>query len=486
MRKTTLYWYDYETFGTHPATDRPAQFAGIRTDTELRNIGDELLIYCQPSDDTLPDPLACTVTGIGPMQAFERGLPEYRFIESIREQLGKPGTCNVGYNNIRFDDEFTRYTLFRNFRDAYRHEYADGNSRWDLLDIVRLTRALRPDGINWPFHEDGTPSNRLEDLTRVNDIEHVGAHDALADVRATIDLARLIRQAQPRLFSFAFNHRLKFEVMKLLNWQHQQPVVHVSGRLPGKYLHTALVVPICQHPVNRNEIIVYDLRESPAVIADLTAEQITARLYTPRKDLPPDTAPIPIKTIRLNRAPIVAPISVLDQEAAERCRIDLSQSLQHCKIVQSMPDLAAKLSSAMRNRPPMSEQHNTDSTLYGSGFFSPGDQRLCQTIAASNPEQLAALAADGLPMADDKRLPEMLFRYRARNFPDSLASEEWQRWQEHCRAVYGEVRDDTSRLQQITEILEHWPEGHPLGTDIRAWLQHLDQRIGLPKLAKPA
>jgi len=42
---TTLYWHDYETFGSDPRRDRPAQFAGLRTDEELNEIGEPLVLY---------------------------------------------------------------------------------------------------------------------------------------------------------------------------------------------------------------------------------------------------------------------------------------------------------------------------------------------------------------------------------------------------------------------------------------------------------
>jgi exodeoxyribonuclease-1 len=205
----SFYWHDYETWGADPSRDRPAQFAGVRTDASLNIIGKPLMAYCRPGDDLLPHPEACLVTGITPQQARAQGVCEAEFFELIHQQLSHPGTCGVGYNNIRFDDEITRYGLFRNFFDPYAREWQNGNSRWDTIDMVRLTHALRPEGIEWPTREDGTPSFRLEQLTLANNIAHQGAHDALSDVYASIDLARLVRARQPRLFDFALELRNK-------------------------------------------------------------------------------------------------------------------------------------------------------------------------------------------------------------------------------------------------------------------------------------
>jgi exodeoxyribonuclease-1 len=173
---TSFYWHDYETFGADPSRDRPVQFAGLRTDAELNVVGESLVIYSRPADDYLPHPQACLVTGISPQLALQQGVPEAEFIRQIHEELALPGTCGVGYNSLRFDDEVTRYTLYRNFYDPYAREWQNGNSRWDIIDMVRATCALRPEGIEWPLREDGLPSFRLEDLTQPG--QTIGPGDA--------------------------------------------------------------------------------------------------------------------------------------------------------------------------------------------------------------------------------------------------------------------------------------------------------------------
>ena len=225
----SFYWHDYETWGTDPRRDRAVQFAGIRTDLDFNIIDKPLMIYARPADDFLPQPEACMVTGITPQLAMEEGLPEADFFALINQQLSQSNTCALGYNSIRFDDEFTRYGLYRNFFDPYAREWQNGNSRWDIIDMVRLMRALRPDGINWPTNEEGVTSFRLEALTAANDIAHEGAHDALMDVKATIELAKLVKQKQPRLFDYVFNNRDKHKLAQQLNVRQQQPVLHVKN-----------------------------------------------------------------------------------------------------------------------------------------------------------------------------------------------------------------------------------------------------------------
>ncbi|HEY3487270.1 MAG TPA: exodeoxyribonuclease I, partial [Gammaproteobacteria bacterium] len=231
---TSFYWFDYETSGVDPARDRPVQFAGVRTDADFRPIGEPLTIYCRFSDDILPQPDSCLITGITPQLANARGMNEVEFARRIHEELSQPGTCAVGYNSIRFDDEVTRYLFYRNFYDPYEREYKNGNSRWDIIDMVRMCYALRPEGISWPQHEDGAPSFRLEHLSKANGIKHEAAHDALSDVYATIGMAKLIKEKQPRLYEYLYNLRQKQEVSRLLNLRDRQPLLHTSSMFPSQ------------------------------------------------------------------------------------------------------------------------------------------------------------------------------------------------------------------------------------------------------------
>ncbi|MCK4951681.1 MAG: exodeoxyribonuclease I [Gammaproteobacteria bacterium] len=428
--KISLYWHDYETFGTDPVRDRPAQFAGIRTDEELNIIGDPLSIYCKPADDVLPQPEACLVTGITPQVALEKGEIESEFIARIHEQLSVPGTCGVGYNSVRFDDEVTRNTLYRNFYDPYAREWQNNNSRWDIIDMVRLTYALRPEGIEWPTREEGKPSFRLDQLTIANGIEHEAAHDAMSDVYATIEMAKLIKRLQPRLYQYVFEHRFKRMVSQQLNIKEMKPVLHVSGMYPGEVGCLAMVVPLMQHPTNQNEIAVYDLRYDPAPLLELDAEQIQERLFTPTSELPEGVERMPLKTVRINKCPVIVPLNTMDDRAAERLSISVSDSQGHLekikRAIDAGLDLAGKLRQVFSDRV-YDEISDPDLSLYSGGFFSNADRNTMQQLHSLTPEELGKSA----PIFEDSRLPEMLFRYRARNFPQTLSSDEHDRWAEY-------------------------------------------------------
>jgi exodeoxyribonuclease-1 len=451
----TLYWHDYETFGIDPKYDRPSQFAGIRTDEDLNIIGESLMIYCKQANDSLPHPQACLITGITPQEVNEKGMPEAEFIKLIHAEFAEPNTCGVGYNSLRFDDEFTRFTLYRNFYDAYAREWQNGNSRWDVIDMARLTRALRPEGINWPDREDGKPSFRLEALTAANGIEHEGAHDALVDVKATIALAKLIKTAQPKLYDFVYQHRQKNTVAPLLNLNERKPVIHVSRMYPSKYCGTALVVPIAQDPTNNNGIIVYDLRHDPSDLIELDADTLRERLFTPFKDLPEGINRPALKTLHINKCPVVVPESTLNAAAAERLHIDKSLHYKHLQQLNAAGDLTAKI-NAIFTKPDYEANDDPDAGLYSGGFFSANDKRKMELVRTANADALRVMP---IPF-EDSRLPEMLFRYRARNWPESLSADEQEQWQQYRQQrLTGESNSKILTFPKFFEAIEECRKG---------------------------
>lgn len=426
MSPHSFLWHDYETFGTDPRRDRPAQFAALRTDSELNEIGAPLMWYCQPTNDYLPDPQACLITSITPQQCLQRGLREYQFAARIEGELAQPGTIGVGYNSIRFDDEVTRFLFWRNLIDPYAREWQNQCGRWDLLDVVRMAYALRPEGIEWPRNGDGQPSFRLEHLTQANGLAHEAAHDALSDVRATIALARLMRAHQPRLFDFCLGLHKKERVLAELGLPLDpataRPFLHVSGMFPAERGCLAVMWPLASHPVNKNELIAWDLAHDPRELADLNAEAIRTRLFTRADALPEGVARLPIKTVHLNKSPmVVGKLKTLRPELAERWGIDLAQALAHAQHARALPDMSAIWPEVFAR--PAEPAPDVEQDLYG-GFVGTADRRRLEQLRHLNGAQLAAAH----PRFDDPRLPELVWRYRARNFPETLTPAEVQRW----------------------------------------------------------
>ncbi|GAB3281202.1 exodeoxyribonuclease I [Parahaliea aestuarii] len=451
----TFYWHDYETFGADPSRDRPVQFAGLRTDADLNPVGEPLVIYARPSNDFLPHPQACLVTGITPQEALEKGVPECEFIARIHAELAQPGTCGAGYNSLRFDDEVTRYTLYRNFYDPYAREWQNGNSRWDIIDMLRAAYALRPEGIEWPLREDGHASFRLEELTAANGIAHEAAHDALSDVHATIAMARLVREKQPRLYDYVLAHRDKRKVAGLLDIANMKPLLHVSGMFGAERYNTALIVPLAEHPKNRNEIICYDLGVDPAPLADLTAEELAQLLYTRSDEMPEGRVRPGLKSVHINRCPLLVTAKMASPEVAARIGLDGARCRAHLAALREQRNanpqaFADKLLAiyAERERAPITDP---DRMLYSGGFFPDADKRTMTRVREASPEQLAS---QSFPF-EDARLPEMLFRYRARNYPDSLSEEEFGQWEEFRYQRLTEAEADSGlTLEQFQREIE--------------------------------
>ena len=443
----TFLWHDYETFGLNTRRDRPAQFAGIRTDAELNEIGEPLMLYCQPASDYLPDPASCLLTGITPQLCLERGLPEHAFAARIEAVLAEPGTIGVGYNTIRFDDEVTRHLFWRNLMDPYAREWQNDCGRWDLLDVVRLAYALRPEGIQWPMKPDERrpgeagamrPSFKLEDLARANGLLHEAAHDALSDVRATIALARQIRQAQPKLFDFALSLHKKDRVAEELGLptsrQNAQPFLHVSGMFPPEHGCMAVMWPLTMHPSNKNELLAWDLAHDPAELPLLDVATLRQRLFSKTADLPDGVKRLPLKSVHLNKSPmVVRKMATLSDPMALKWGIDIEAALRNAEKAAGLPDMSAIWPEVFAR--PKEGSPDVDEDLYG-GFINNTDRRRLNQLRAMPPAELAH-SRTGF---DDDRLEELVFRYRARNFPETLSPDHTERWEAHrtSRLLEGE------------------------------------------------
>lgn len=448
MAELTFLWHDYETFGANPRYDRPAQFAAIRTDMDLNEVGEPIMRYCQPAPDYLPSPESCLITGITPQQALEQGVPEDVFAREIEAAFSQPGTVGVGYNTIRFDDEVTRFLFWRNLIDPYAREWQNDCSRWDLLDVVRMVYALRPDGIEWPVKEDGSPSFKLEDLARANGLGHEQAHDALSDVRATIALARLIKQKHPKLFEFAFALRKKDRVLHEMGLPAQQidarPFLHVSGMIRPERGCIAVMWPLAQHPTNKNEVICWDLNADPSELAAIDADTLRLRMFTRAADLPEGVTRLPIKSIHINKSPmVVRNLKTLSPEMAAKWGVDMELCIAHAVKARALPDMSQlwkQVYSKLEGHGP----NDVDQDLY-NGFIGPADRRRLNQLRELSPQELS-VDRTGF---DDARLQELVFRWRARNWPESLTEQEQERWQQHCMAVLLDGAGGARTVEQL-------------------------------------
>ncbi|WP_298439075.1 exodeoxyribonuclease I [uncultured Ferrimonas sp.] len=440
----TLLWHDYETWGANPSSDKPAQFAAIRTDLDLNPIGEPVEYYCQLPLDYLPSPEAIFVTGITPQKANRLGMVEAEFIDKVHQQMAQPGTCTVGYNSIRFDDEVTRYSLYRNFFDPYGREWQNGNSRWDIIDLVRACYALRPEGIEWPEREPGVPSFKLEHLTVANGLAHENAHDAVSDVKATIAMAKLIKEKQPRLYQHYFKLRKKQAVSPQIDILKLKPLLHISSRFPARNGCASLVLPMAWHPSNKNAAICVDMRLDPTPLIEWDVATLKAKLYQKASERGEGELRVPVKLLHLNKSPFVAPASSLEDANAERLDIDKAQCREHFKLLRQHHQLIReKLHQLYDDSGPDQSHKPVDQQLYG-GFFSDADRAQMELIRTTAAENLAAIN----PQFDDPRLEPLFFLYRGRNFPYTLSEAEQHKWHQHCK----QQLDNPEYLYQLEQL----------------------------------
>lgn len=464
MSELTFFWHDYETWGRDPARDWPAQFAGVRTDADLNEIDAPISLFCAPPRDRLPDPESCLITGLTPQACAAQGIPEAQFAARIEAELARLGTVGVGYNTLRFDDHFTRYLLWRNLYDPYAREWQNGCSRWDLLDTVRCAFALRPEALNWPRHPDGRVSFKLEDLARANGLWHDNAHEALSDVRATIALARKVKQQVPRLWDFCLRLRQKSEVKQELLLG--RPVLHVSGQYPTSRGCLAVVFPFAPHPDKANEVIVWDLAEDPAVLMTLTTAEIRERVFTRQADLPEGVQRLPIKTIHINQSPVVvAQLKTLSAGRAQELGIDMDLAMRHAESAARMSqDLLGVWREVFQSPARAATLRSADADLYG-GFLGDADRRRLAGLKALS----AADLLQAKPSFDDERLDELLFLYRARNHRDQLTTDDLELWHTHLASQLGaEDEHGRSQVEQYLERLEALHEAAEARGDERA------------------
>ena len=468
MPKTTFYFYDLETSGINPRDARVMQFAGIRTDMELNPIGEPHNVLVKLTDDVLPEPDAVLITGITPQATIADGMTEAEFLKLFHDEVATPGTIFTGFNTVRFDDEFMRYLQYRNFYDPYEWQYTDEKSRWDLLDVVRMTRALRPEGIKWPFNAKGKATNRLEWLTSINDLEHESAHDALSDVKAVIAVARMIRDKQPKLFEFLLNIRDKNKAAQLAH--RKEPFLYTSGKYSDKYEKTTAVGVVTEHP-RRQGVLVFDLRHDPKPFLKMKPEELAEIWKWSKEEKKPR---LPIKTLQFNRVPAIAPMNVLDEASQERLDLKPETVEKNYQTLQAADGFAQNVLEALeileakQQLKFLEDETEVDAQLY-DGFFDREDKTKMSVVRAATADELSSLQM----VFKDARLQNLLPLYKARNFPKSMNDNDrviWERFRE--RKLLG--GKEASRLARYFARLEELKQRTDLTQNERYLLEELE------------
>ena len=450
------------------------QFAGQRTDMKLKPIGEPVNILVKLTDDILPSPGAILTTHITPQQTLLDGISEAEFCRYFLEEIARPDTIMLGYNSVRFDDEFMRHTLWRNFHDPYEWAWSEGRSRWDLLDVTRFVRALRPDGINWPDKEikdkdSGetvlVPTVNLVDMARLNGFENQNAHDALADVNALINLAQLLRTKQPKMWDYLLNHRDKKAVTEAIRPNNPTPFVYTSGRYPSTNQKTSVAIVIAKGR-SPASVLVWDLRYSVTQFSAWTDKDLAANLsasYSERRQA--DFVALPVKELGINKCPAVAPLGTLDAASQERIHLRMDEVTKNLHDLRANPDFVKRLIKAWTNKPAFPHSQDVEGQLYDS-FTPDEDKTKCRLVAAASEKDLADLH----PEFVDDRLSKLLLRYKARQFPRSLSESEQQQWEQYRLAKL--QRELPKYMEELARLANNGADDFIL-QELQLWAESL-------------
>lgn len=436
-KQSTFFIYDYETFGLNPSSDRPAQFAGIRVNHALCPI-EKKFLFCQIPNDYLPDPESVLITGITPQYTLKYGLKESEFAHHISKIFNVPNTCIMGYNNVRFDDEFSRHIFYRNFIDPYLWSYNNGNSRWDILPVIKAFYVLCPNKIKWPINKKNKISFKLNDLTYANSIRHPNAHDAMSDVLATLEIMKLLHKKEPELFHFLYNYRTKNQIKKIIKFDLIYPLIFISNNINNTCNNfIKLLLPISWHPTNCNVLITYDLDGIFDNLSELNINELYHNLISNIENIQDLFKKIPLQLIKLNSCPILIPINLIKKYfSLNYCnpelilwyknttkKINLIQQKIKCNCIRKKINMFYKtIEYYLKNQKKYLNNH-VDNKLY-NGFFNFQDQQIIKTIRKTSTAELSKIKIN----SNDIRLKSLLFFYKARNFPYSLDNNEQKKW----------------------------------------------------------
>ncbi|WP_168920574.1 exodeoxyribonuclease I [Enterobacteriaceae endosymbiont of Macroplea appendiculata] len=443
---STFLFYDYETFGLHPIYDRIAQFACVRTNMNLEIISQPITLYCQIPTDYLPNLQTINIHNFNYHDYFNKYLLEYKFAKYINNIFTQHNTCIVGYNNIAFDDEFSRFLFYRNFYDAYNWSWKNDNSRWDILNLARACCVLRPEGIIWPKHNH-IPIFNLAEITKVNNLSlHAQSHDALNDVYSTIALAKLIKTKQPLLFNYFFKNRLKKELFKIINLFTIHPLIYISAIYKNMNNNLGCIVPLCLHPYNKNILVVFDLQYDV---------NFFIKIYYHYKiiDISDNLLPF-IKFIYLNKSPIIIPIKILKKNDIQRLKFNITLYLKHFVIFKQYVYRVKKIVqrylyniSTKNILYKTTNIYNVDTQLYKQ-FFPMQDQKKFYFIRKID------IYKNQIFNFIDGRINFLLLKYKARNFTFLLNDIEIIEWNKYLFDKYKSTQIN-NYITQIKNLLCH-------------------------------
>ena len=453
-----ILWYDYETSGRDAAVDRPVQLGWQVTDPGMEPVADAESLLVRLPDDVLPSPGAMLVHQILPDVHQRDGISEAELAKHL-EQLIAPRTLVAGYNSRGFDDKFTQHIFYRCLRDPYAWQYADGRGRFDLYPVVLTYFVLAPESIRWPEDHDGRPRFKLDRIGPLNQLDQglKRAHDASSDAAVTARLARQLALHDPDLFATC---------LKRIDKHFVTDQIRADGRSEGFLEVTSfagwdqgfvrdLWIPF-RLSERSNDYVAFDLNYDPQqVMTNLIG--LVERYSIDRSELRKQVRAMGIHTIRINAQPMLFRRATLEphiksrleafgrDEVRQNQHLDVWQHIQESPAFKQLYQLAVQVLVETEQALP----DDVDFGLYAGKFLSTHDKDLLASLPLMDPEALSQWTQS----FDDPRYDTLLFRYRARNFPQSLTQSEWKLWQKTRREKLMGVHSTKTQASRVQDEL---------------------------------
>lgn len=390
-------FYDFETTGTSPAFDQPTQFAAILTNDDLEPLK-RIDIRCRLSPHILPAPWALAVTGVTPDALTDQNLPTwFEFVQTLSDLINQWGPATwTGYNNITFDEEVLRQSLYQNLHPSPYLTQMGGNDRLDVMKMVYATWDLAPDALVWPTDDRGQQSFKLDQLAPANGFSHHDAHDALGDVEATIYIASLIRDRAPDVWEQSLRNRSKQQVLEMLQSGRPLRLIERFGAAPPRSYIGAYAGRSISNPNSVGFLDLEQVDPNELLLADDDA--ITEAV---------DRTPKLVRTVTVNKVPNLFDMDQVDPLITDRAmRLD------------EMTDLHERIGSAIAARFADKEAPAHVEEQIFTGFYSSTDQGLLKQFQTASWEE----RVDILNQMNDQRARQLgrrlIFLYR----PDLLGS----------------------------------------------------------------
>ncbi|MGE0279260.1 MAG: exonuclease domain-containing protein [Rhizobiaceae bacterium] len=461
----TYVFYDTETTGTETAFDQILQFAAIKTDDDFNEL-DSFNIRCRIHPYAVPSPGALFVTNVTPAMLVDQSYPShYEAIRKIRAKLmsWSPAVF-VGYNSIDFDEDLLRQALFQTLHSAYLTN-TNGNARGDVMRFANAVASYYPDAIAVPEDEKGRKTFKLERLAPANGFQHDNAHEAMSDVRATIFMARLLRERAPDVWDAMSRATRKADAVDML---YAAPILSITERMFGR-TYSWLATACGTNPNNSGQVAIFDLAYNPDEYIGLSADELIDVLNAKTKV---------IRTVRANAQPIVMPANRAP-DIAKALAVPKEERERRAALVADNAVFQARVAEALSRRHEDKEPPaHIEQRIY-DGFPSDADNILMEKF-------------HGTPWADrhdfcgkfkDERVSEFSRRVIYCERPETLPKNDKKRLKEWALSRVTTTNDvpwmtapkALAQLEEVSETANE--EGAKRITEIKAYIDGLVERI---------